>query len=69
MPTKARGPLQEDYVRALRAAKKMGAKAVMAYIGGVPIVIPLDDAYIKLLDPVQPPAKDEPSGGKPTILW
>lgn len=69
MPTKARGPLQEDYTRALRAAKRMGAKAVIAHIGAVPIVIPLDDTYMKMLAQGQPPAPETPSGGKPTILW
>lgn len=58
MATKTKGPLQEDYIRALRAAKKMGAKAVVVHLAGTPIVIPLDDAYLTALAQGQPPAPD-----------
>ena len=48
MPTKANGPLQEDYRRALRAAvraaREAGAKLVRVEVGGCAIVIPLDEA-------------------------
>jgi hypothetical protein len=44
LPAKANGPLLEDYTRALKAAKKAGAKAVRVEIGGSAITILLDDA-------------------------
>jgi methylmalonyl-CoA mutase cobalamin-binding subunit len=48
MPTKANGPLQEDYRRAMRAAvraaREAGAKLVRVEVGGCAIVIPLDEA-------------------------
>jgi len=56
MPTKAHGPLQEDYKRLIREAKRAGAPAVVVYIGGTPVVIPLNDAYLDKLALGQPPA-------------
>lgn len=48
MPTHAKGPLQRDYLRALRAAKEVGAKFVrLEMSAGVTIVVPLDDAQIE----------------------
>ena len=48
MVTKANGPKQEDYRRALRAAvrvaREAGAKVVRVEVGGCAIVIPLDEA-------------------------
>jgi len=48
MVTKAKGPLQEDYRRAItaavRAARAAGAKLVRVEVGGCAIVIPLDEA-------------------------
>ena len=41
MPTKFRGPLMEDYVRALKAAKKFGAKSVRIDIGDGAITLNL----------------------------
>jgi hypothetical protein len=69
MPTKANGPLMEDYIRALRAAKRMGAKVVRIEIGGSAIAIMLDDAYMEKLAVGQPPAPDLQSGGKPKLSW
>jgi hypothetical protein len=60
MPTKTHGPLQEDYSRAIRAAKKAGAPAVRVTIGPAVIEIPLTDAYLKMLAPGQPPAPNTP---------
>jgi hypothetical protein len=62
MPARTHGPLLEDYVRALKAAKRQGAKSVIAVIGGTPIVIPLDDNYLEKLAPVLPPAPNLDSG-------
>jgi hypothetical protein len=56
MPTKAHGPLQEDYKRLIREAKRAGAPAVVVYIGGTPVVIPLNDTYLEKLALGQPPA-------------
>jgi hypothetical protein len=62
MPTKARGPLQRDYVRLIRAAKYMGAKIVRLEIAGdTSVVIPLDDAYMEKLARFHPPAPDADS--------
>jgi hypothetical protein len=58
MPTKAHGPLQEDYNRALRAAKRAGLKSVVVHVGRATIVMPLDDAYLATLAEGQPPAQD-----------
>jgi sugar phosphate isomerase/epimerase len=56
MATKSNGPLMEDYIRALKAAKRMGAKAVVVHTGKSAIVIPLDGDYLGKLAPGQPPA-------------
>jgi hypothetical protein len=62
MATRARGPLIEDYWRAIKAARRAGAKAVRIERGGTAVVIPLDDAYLDKLAQGQPPepsSKDE----------
>jgi len=69
MATKHNGPLMEDYVRALKAAKRMGAKVVRVEIGDGAIAILLDDAYLEKLAPGQPPAPDLPPAGKPKLHW
>ena len=66
MPTRAKGPLQADYTRAIRAAKKAGAPAVEVIIGGATIVIPLTGDYLSRLASAQLPA---PSGRQPKLLW
>jgi len=58
MPTKSNGPLMEDYIRALRAAKRMGVKAVRIEVGKGAIVMMMDDAYLDKLALGQPPAPD-----------
>jgi len=68
MPTKARGPLQEDYSRAIRAAKKAGAPFVRMTIGDATIEIPLKGDYLKTLPPGQPPAPDT-AREKPKANW
>ena len=69
MPTKHNGPLMEDYIRALKAAKRMGAKVVRVEIGVGAIAILLDDAYLEKLAPGQPPAPDLTPGGKTKANW
>jgi hypothetical protein len=69
MPTKSRGPLQEDYARALRAAKRAGLKSVVVHIGGTAIVMPLDDAYLATLAPSQPPAPDVEEAKREPHNW
>ena len=59
MPTKANGPLVEDYKRLIRAAKWAKAKGVGVRVGGMVLVIPLDDAYLDKLAEGQPPAPGE----------
>ena len=56
MVTKARGPLLEDYKRALTAAKRAGVKAVRVEISGSAIVLIMDDAYLDKLAVGQLPA-------------
>ena len=58
MPTRTRGPLMEDYIRALRAAKRMGVKAVRVEVGQGAIVMLMDDTYLEKLALSQPPAPD-----------
>jgi hypothetical protein len=41
MPTKVNGPLMEDYTRALKAAKRFGAKSVRIEVGDGAITINL----------------------------
>ena len=55
MPTRSNGPLMEDYIRALRAAKRMGVKAVRVEVGKGAIVMLMDDAYLEKLALGQPP--------------
>jgi len=55
MPTRARGPLQEDYARAIREAKKAGAPAVRVTIGEATIEIPLTGDYLRRLASAQLP--------------
>ena len=50
------GPLVEDYVRAIKAAKRMGWKVVRVEIGKSHIAILADDAYLDKLASGQPPA-------------
>ena len=69
MPSRFKGPLMEDYVRALKAAKRMGAKVVRVEIGDGAIAILLDDAYLEKLAPGQPPAPDLPGERKPKLHW
>jgi hypothetical protein len=69
MPTKSNGPLMEDYIRALRAAKRMGVKAVRIEVGKGAIVMMMDDAYLEKLALGQPPAPDLQSGGKLKLDW
>lgn len=69
MTVKAHGPLLEDYLRALKAAKRMGAKTVVVHMGGIAIAIQLDDAYMEKLALGQPPAPDIKGEGKPKLVW
>jgi hypothetical protein len=70
MPTKANGPLMEDYVRALRAAKKMGVKAVRIEVGRGAIVMLMDDTHLEKLALGQPPApSSEKAGEEVKSLW
>jgi hypothetical protein len=70
MPTKSNGPLMEDYIRALRAAKRMGVKAVRIEVGKGAIVMMMDDTYLEKLALGQPfapnveEAKREPHNWK-----
>jgi hypothetical protein len=58
MPSRFRGPLVEDYKRALKAAKWAGVKAVRVEIGEGAIVLIMDDTYLDKLALGQPPAPD-----------
>jgi hypothetical protein len=58
MPTKANGPLLEDYKRALKAAKWAGWKVVRVEIGKTAIALIADDTYLGTLEPIHPPAPD-----------
>lgn len=69
MTKKTHGPLQEDYIRALKAAKRMGAKVVRVEIGNGAIAILLDDAYLEKVGFAPSPAPDLPPGGKPKLGW
>ena len=70
MATKHNGPLMDDYIRALKAAKRMGAKVVRVEIGDGAIAILLDDAYLEKLAPGQPPAPELNGEGKlPKPNW
>ena len=69
MPARFRGPLVEDYKRALKAAKWAGVKAVRIEIGEGAIVLIMDDTYLEKLALGQPPAPDLNSGGKPKLHW
>ena len=54
----------EDYIRALKAAKRVGAKVVRVEIGDGAIAILLDDAYLEKLAPGQPPAPELKRGAE-----
>jgi hypothetical protein len=69
MPTKARGPLQKDYQRLMRACRKEGVPNLVYHGGGMTIVIPLDGTYLEKLATGQPPAPDVEGGGKPKLVW
>ena len=69
MPARFRGPLMEDYVRALKAAKRMGVKAVRVEVGQGAIVMVMDDNYLDRLAQCQPPAPDVEVGEKPKARW
>jgi hypothetical protein len=69
VPTKVNGPLMEDYIRALRAAKRMGVKAVRVEVGQGAIVMIMDDAYLEKLALGQPPAPDTEVREKPKGRW
>lgn len=69
MATKSNGPLMQDYVRAMKAAKRMGAPAVVVYMGGTPVVIPLNDAYLDKLAQGQPPAPSPETVKEVKTLW
>jgi hypothetical protein len=69
MPTRSNGPLMEDYIRALRAAKRMGVKAVRIEVGKGAIVMMMDDAYLEKLALGQPPAPDIEVREKPKGHW
>ena len=58
MPARFRGPLVEDYKRALKAAKWAGVKAVRIEIGEGAIVMIMDDTYLDKLALGQPPAQE-----------
>jgi hypothetical protein len=58
MPTKANGPLLEDYKRALKAAKWAGWKVVRVEIGKTAIALIADDTYLGKLEPIHPPVPD-----------
>ena len=58
MPSRFRGPLMEDYKRAIKAAKWGGVKAVRVEIGQGAIVMIMDDTYLDKLAPGQPPVPD-----------
>ena len=70
MPTRSNGPLMEDYIRALRAAKRMGVKAVRVEVGKGAIVMLMDDDYLEKLALGQPPAPDTTEvREKPKARW
>ena len=69
MPARFRGPLVEDYKRALKAAKSAGVKAVRVEIGEGAIVLIMDDTYLEKLALGQPPAPDLNGGQKVKLNW
>ena len=58
MPTRSRGPLMEDILRHIKAAKRVGAPGIATSIGGAIIAIPFDGAYLDKLAQGQHPAPD-----------
>ena len=70
MATKVNGPVMEDYIRALKAAKRMGVKAVRIEIGKGAIVMMMDDTYLEKLALGQPPAQSSEGEVKEVkTLW
>ena len=69
MPSKANGPLQEDYSRAIRAAKRHGLEIVRIEMGRFAIVLPLTHAYMEKLAQGQPPAPDLKGEEKLKLDW
>jgi hypothetical protein len=70
MVTKTRGPLMEDYKRALKAAKWAGVKAVRIEMNGTAIVMIMDETYLDKLAIAQPPApSSEKEGEELKTLW
>jgi len=59
----------EDYIRALKAAKRMGVKAVRVEVGQGAIVMLMDDTYLGMLALGQHPAPNLESGVKPKHDW
>lgn len=69
MATKVNGPVMEDYIRALKAARRMGVKAVRIEIGKGAIVMMMDDTYLEKLALGQPPSTTEEEGKKYDVVW
>lgn len=69
MPTKANGPLMEDYKRAIKAAKWAGWKVVRVEVGNSAIALIADDTYLTKLAEGQPPAPDLAPREKPKHDW
>ena len=69
MPARFRGPLVEDYKRALKAAKWAGVKAVRIEIGEGAIVLIMDDTYLEKLALGHPPAPELNGGQKVKLNW
>jgi hypothetical protein len=62
--------MMEDYVRALKAAKRMGVKAVRVEVGKGAIVMIMDDNYLEKLALSQHPAPDTTEvREKPKARW
>jgi hypothetical protein len=71
MTVKTEGPLLQDYLRALKAAKQMGVKSVSVHIPktGTAIVLHLDDAYLEGMALRHPPAPDLKGEEKPKLKF
>ena len=64
MTTKTNGPLQVDVQRLIRACRREGVPKFEYQLGGVTIVVWLDDTYLEKLARGQPPAPDLPGERK-----